>query len=199
MQKSDNPVIQEILDKLALLDYHKQIEPMKATLPGGNKLFMERINGSSKYLSHLRKMIYDVKFEKCYYYDGKIPENCFAIENVILRIEEQEGIGVQFSNGIPERFLKILNKPQPESQGIRIFLDDVLYASNVPFLKSDRVRDEILVMRHNGTMIYDVLKVVDPSGNVTKFYASPAVQKRMEIGRKVAHLQMMINPEAVYD
>ena len=199
MQKSDNPVIQEILNKLALLDYNKQIEPMKATLPGGKKLFMERINGSSKYLSHLRKRIYDVKFEKCYYHDGKIPENCFAINNEILRIEEQVGIGVQFSNGIPERFLEILNKLQPESQGIRIFLDDVLYMSNVPFLKSDRVRDEILYQRHNGTMIYDVLKVVDPSGNVTKFYASPAVQKRMERARSEARILKMINPEAVYD
>lgn len=198
MQKSDNPVIQEIMDKLALLDFHKQIEHLNATLPGGNKLFMERINGSSKYLSHLRKVIYDVRFENCYYHNGKVPENCFAIGNEILRIEDEACVGIVIPY-FPEKFLEILNRPQPASQGMRFYLDGVLYMKNVPFLKSDRIRDEILHHRHGGTLIYDILKVIDPSGNTTEFHASPTVAKRMSIAREAARQKMMINPEAVYD
>ena len=207
MQKSDNPVIQEIFDKLALLEFNKQIEPLKATLHGGNKLFIERINGSSKYLSHLRKVIYDVKFENCYYHDGKVPEGCFAIGNEILRIEEQTGVGIQFpEDSNPELFLEILNRPNPKPVGMRFFLDGTLYMQNVPFLRSNTIRDEILIARHKGTMIFDVLKVIDPSGNVTEFHASSAVQKRMGKVRETAHNQMIVNrvmmiapEEVVYD
>ena len=173
--KTDNPVVQEIKNKLLWLKENNKIEPVKATFPGGVNLYMERINGTSKYLSHLKKVIYDVRFENCYYHNNRIPKNCFAVENTILRIEESCNL-----ENMENKFLEILNRPNVEPVGIRFFLDGKLHLKDVPFLKSDRIRDNILQQRHDGTMIYDVLTIIDPSGNKTEFYASPAVAKRMK-------------------
>ena len=181
MIKSDNPVVQEITTKLIRLEYEQKIEPVKTTVHGGTKLFMERISGSSLYLSHLRKVIYDVKFENTYYHNNKVPENCFAVDNMILRIEDQACVGIQFPfDSDPEKFLEILSRPIPVSKGTRIYLDHVLYMDNVPFARADSIRNNLLQQRKEGTLVYQVLRIINQSGNVTEFHASPAVQKRMK-------------------
>ena len=178
--KNDNPAMREITAKIIRLEFEQKLEPVKATVHGNTKLFMERINGTSKYLSHLRKVIYDVKFENTYHYDGKVPVNCFAVDGMILRIEDQACVGVQFPDGDFEKFLEILNRPNPVPTGTRIYLDKILYMDNVPFLRADSIRNNLLQQRKDGLMCYQVLKIIDPSGNTTEFHASPAVQKRMK-------------------
>jgi hypothetical protein len=187
MQETNaNPLLDKIKDRLARFEFHKELEPVKTTLPGGTKLFMERIKGTTKYLSHLRKMIYDVVFVNTYYHNGKIPVNHLVVDNILLKIEAMADIYC------PEKFLEIMNNTVVCPRGCRFYLDDVLYMKDVPFLKADKIRDNLLQQRHDGTMIYDILKIIDPSGNTTEFHASPAVQNRMGRARGIAHLQMMI-------
>ncbi|HZK70624.1 MAG TPA: hypothetical protein VFD03_03760 [Clostridia bacterium] len=175
-----------IKDKLALLHKQEKLEPVTATLPNGTKLFMERIECTSHYLSHLRKVIYDVAFKNLYYHNLKVPEDCMAVGDTLLRVEEVASIE------FPQDFLAILNKPKGKCRGTKFYLDEFLYLDNVNFLRADSIRDNILLQRCNGTMIFDILKIVDPSGNTTEFIASPAVQKRMAEAKEVGRINMMI-------
>lgn len=174
---------EEILCRLARLT----IEPVKATLPDGSKLFMERINGSTKYLSHMRKVIYDVAFENTYYHNGIIPLGYFVIADMLLKIEESSDVTT------PERFIELLEKIPPKPHGMRFYLDDTLYLENVSFIKSDMIRDDILRARKDGSMLFDVLRIIDPSNNITEFHASPLVQLRMQTARELSRKQMMLN------
>ena len=187
MEQNDNPVVQEIKTKLLWLKEQKKLEPVKATLSGGCKLFMERIQCTTHYLSHARKVIYDVAFENMYYHNAKVPENCMAVGDMLLRVEESTSI--QF----PDEFLVILNKPKGKCRGMKFYLDEFLYLENVNFLRANSIRDNILQQRHDGTMVFDVLKIVDPSGNTTEFHASKAVQKRMAKYKEVVRMSKMIN------
>jgi len=177
MQETENPVIQEIKNIIIKLEFYNKLEAVRAIIPKGAKLFMERIHASSKYLSHLRKIIYDVEFENVYYHNGKVPENCFVIDNQILRIENQATIEQ------PDKFLEILNRIIPEPKGICFYLDDVLYLQNVQSSKSDGIRNLILNQRHDGLILFDVLKIIDSSGNVTEFHASSAVKLKMQVAK----------------
>jgi hypothetical protein len=187
MEQNNNPILQEIKNKLLWLKENNKLEPVKATLPDGSKLFMERIECTTHYLSHLRKIIYDVAFQNLYYHNSKVPQDCIAVGDMLLRVEETTSIE------FPEAFLAILNKPKGKCRGMRFYLDEVLYLENVNFLRADSIRDNILQQRCDGTMIFDVLKIVDPSGNTTEFHASPAVQKRMAEAKDAIRIQMMIN------
>jgi hypothetical protein len=193
MQKSDNPVIQGIYNKLAILESQKKLEPINAILSNGTRLAMERIDCTTHYLSSLRKVIYDVTFENLYCHNCKVPENCIAVGDFILRIEESAHIEQT------DAFLAILNKPRGKCRGTKFYLDDVLYLDNVNFLRSDSIRDNILLQRQQGTMVFDVLKILDPSGNTTEFLASKAVQKRMAEAKEAIRANMMINQDAVLD
>ena len=183
--ENDNPVLQEIKTKLLWLKENKKLEPVKATIHGGSKLFMERIEGTTHYLAHAKKLIFDLKFENLYFHNSKVPENCVAVD-MVLRIENSASID------LPEDFLAILNQPKAKSRGTKFYLDDILYLENVNFLRADSIRDNILQQRHDGTMVFDALKIVDRSGNTTEFLASSAVQKRMAEYKEVARIQMMI-------
>lgn len=187
MKTDENPVVQDIKYKLARLEFKLKIEPVSVRIHGGTKLFMERIIGTTKYLSHLRKVIYDIRFKKLYYHNNNIPQNFIAVNNWLLEIENQAHIEV------PEKFLEILDRPEPIPTDIQFYLDGILYLHNVPSLKADDIKNDLLKQRHNGTMIYDVLKMVDLTGNITEFHASVAVKNRMNVAKGIAHLQMMIN------
>ena len=174
---------EEILCRLARLT----IEPVKATLPDGSKLFMERINGSTKFLSHMRKVIYDVAFENTYYHSGKIPQGRFIIDNMIYKIEESS------DTSDPERFIQLLEKVMPKPHGMRFYLDETLYLENVSFMRSDIVRDDILKARKDGPMLFDVLRIIDPSNNITEFHASPSVQRRMKLAGENTKNEIIVN------
>jgi hypothetical protein len=176
----------EIKNKLIRLEYDKKLEPVNAILPNGQRLFMERIQCTTHYLSAMRKVIMDVTFENLYCHDCKVPENCIVVGDMLLRVEESTHIDD------PEKFMAILDKPKGKCRGTKFYLDDVLYLDNVNFMKADELRDDILHKRQAGTMIFNILKILDPSGNTTEFIASPAVQKRMDAARKLNKVEMMI-------
>jgi hypothetical protein len=186
MEQTENPVLQEIKNKLIRLEYDKKLEPVNAILPNGTRLFMERIQCTTHYLSAMRKVIMDVTFESLYFHSGKVPENCIVIGDTMLRVEESTHIDD------PERFLSILDRPKGKCRGTRFYLDEVLYLENVNFLRADAIRDNILLQRQQGTMVFDILKIVDPSGNTTEFIASPAIQKRMAEAKEVVRMSKMI-------
>jgi hypothetical protein len=147
------------------------VEPVNAIYPKDVKIFMERIVGTTKYLSNNRKILYDVSFIDLYEYNNKILEGCFAIDKYIYKIDAWASIN------FPEKFLRILDKKIPESKGICIYLDNKIYAENVPFLKCDDMRDDLLIQRNDGLMWFEVLKIVDKSGNKTLFYPSKQAKK----------------------
>jgi hypothetical protein len=187
MEQTENPVLQEIKNKLALLKEHKKLEPVTATLPDKTKLFMERIECTTHYLSHARKVIYDVAFKNMYYHNSKVPQDCIAVGDMLLRVEEST------STEFPDEFLAILNKPKGKCRGMKFYLDELLYLENVNFLRADSIRDNILQQRHDGTMVFDVLKIIDPSGNTTEFHASKVIQKQMAEYKDAIRAKMMLN------
>jgi hypothetical protein len=161
VSKEDNQLIDQIVKKL----HYCLLEPITAKLSGGSSLFMERIIGSTHYLSNNRKMIYDVCFADLYLHDGRIPQNHLAIENMLLKVEDW----CHIDNA--DKFLMILSKENESPKGMQFFIDDVLYISNVPFSKSESMRNELLRLRNDGIIDYfSVLKVKDPSGNITEFH-----------------------------
>ena len=192
MEQTENPLLGVIRHKLFQLEFNKKLEPVNAILPGGGRMFMERIQCTTHYLSAMRKVIMDVTFENLYFHDGKVPENCIVVGDTLLRVEESTHIDD------PEKFMAILDKPKGKCRGTKFYLDDVLFADNVNFMKADELRDDILHQRQAGTMIFDILKILDPSGNTTEFLASPAVQKRMHNARSLNRKQMMVN-KGMYD
>jgi hypothetical protein len=187
MEQTENPILGAIRTKLFWLKENKKLEPVNAILPGGGRMYMERIHGTTHYLSAMQKVIMDVTFENLYFHDGKVPENCIVVGDTLLRVEESTHIDD------PEKFMAILDKPKGKCRGTKFFLDDTLYAENVNFLKADEIRDDLLFKRQKGVMIFDILKILDPSGNTTEFLASPAVQRRMDEARVLAKQQMMIS------
>jgi hypothetical protein len=50
----------------------------------------------------------------------------------------------------------------------------------IPFNKSDKIRNHLLLQRNDGLMWFDILKVVDPSDNVTLFLPSKAAIRKHE-------------------
>jgi hypothetical protein len=161
-------ILQEIMDKLV----KTKLDPVSATMHGGYRLFMERINGTTKYLSNNKTMIYDVTFADTYKHTGKIPEDHFAVENYLLKVESWAHIDN------PEEFLRILNLEYPKVPGTRFYLDNILFMENVPFIKADLIRNELLNDRYAGIRTFRCLKIVDIGGNITEFFASKEVQRR---------------------
>ena len=184
--ENENPVLQEIKTKLLWLKENKKLQPVTAILHDGSRVEWERIEGTSHYLSHGRKQIWDVTFENLYCHNCKVPENCVAVADMVLRVEESTGIE------FPDAFLAILNRPKGKCRGTKFYLDEVLYLENVNFIRADSIRDNILLQRQQGTMVFDILKIVDPSGNTTEFIASMAVQKRMAEAKEVVRMSKMI-------
>jgi hypothetical protein len=157
------------------------LDPVSAIIHGGTKLFMERIIGTTHFLSNNRKIIYDVAFADVYIYDGKIPQNHFVVDHMLLKIEDWCHIDEE------EKFLNLLNKEIVPGQGMRFFIDDVLYCSNVPFMKAETLRNELLKARNIGDRVYfKVLKVIDPSGNVAEFITKLTPEK-IEKRRRAQH------------
>ena len=84
---------------------------------------------------------------------------------------------ILFGNGqinIPQEILDTL---QPKTKGTCFYLDNILYMDNVPFIHAEGIRDVLLRERTDGTLWFDILKIVDPSGNETKFYPSKRAQR----------------------
>lgn len=162
----------QIKHKFDLLEFNKKMDPIRATYPDGTKHYMERIIGSIKIVSNMRKVIHTVSFANTYYHDGKIPQDHIAVENMLLKID------LTVSMDEPERYLEILDLPNPVPVGTQFYLDGELYMANVSFLHSDEIRDELLHERAKGERWFEVLRIVDASGNVTEFYASPAVRAK---------------------
>jgi hypothetical protein len=169
---------EQIMLRITRLEIKKELEPVTAIHHGGQKQFMERIKGTTKYLSSARKIIYDVTFLTLYNHDLKIPEGCIALENMLLKIE-----GWAHIDHI-DSFLKILDRPPVAGVGTRIYLDHELFMDNVPFIKSDAIRDELLTQRNDGTRWFDVLRVIDPSGNETQFLPSRKAIRLHEASKK---------------
>lgn len=168
MEKDE--IVQTIMDKLVRI----KLDPVSATMHAGNRLFMERITGTTKYLSNNKAMIYDVTFADTWDHSGRIPEDHFVVDNYLLRVEGWSHIDN------PEKFLEILESTVPKTPGTCFYLDNVLFLDNVKFINADRIRNQLLRDRADGDMNFHVLKIVDVGGNVTEFYASPAVEAKME-------------------
>jgi len=152
----------QIKNRLMVLE----TEPVTAVHPRGMKQFMERVVGTTKYLSNMKKIIYDVSFLDLYNFDGKIIDGCFAIDGFLYKIDNWAHID------FPERFLEILDKESPKTKGVCFYLDNKLYLDNVPFIKCDPIRDDLLRQRTDGFMWFEVLKIVDTAGNSTSFFPS---------------------------
>lgn len=148
------------------------LEAVAGFFPDGTKIYMERIIGSCHYLSHRRKTIYDVAFDKLYYHNGAIPEGHVAIENILYKIEDQATVMEE------DKFIEILDRHTKRTSGTRFYLDKKLYMDNVPLMKSDGIRDALLQQRRDNILWFDVLRIIDLSGNVTEFYPSDAVKMR---------------------
>lgn len=146
-------------------------EPVTATHPKGIKQHMDWIVGTTKYLSNLKKIIYDVSFLRLYMHDNKIPEACLAIDNFLYKVDQWAHLD------FPERFKEILDKEGPKVHGARIYLDDILYADNIPFKHFENIRNYLLRERTDGAIWFDVMKCVDPAGNVSLFLPSKATIK----------------------
>jgi hypothetical protein len=162
-------ILQEIMNKLVEL----KLEPVSATMHAGNRLFMERIQGTTKYLSNNKTMIYDVDFADTYNHSGRIPKDHFVVGDYLLKVEKWAHIDN------PEEFLAILNLEIPKAPGTCFYLDGKLFLENVSFARMPLIRDQLLRDREDGDMIFHCLKIVDVGGNTTEFWASPAVKKRM--------------------
>jgi len=171
--EKNNLALKEIIKKLASYKY----DPVDAVIHGGNKFFMENIVGTTKYLSNAGKVIYDLMFADLYYHDKKVPLNHVAIGEYLYKIEACVNLDD------PEKFLGVLNFQLIYTQGTKFYLDNVLYAENMPFTREDKFRDLLLEQRWDGTLFYHCLKIVDPAGNTTEFWASPAVEKRMKLNK----------------
>ncbi len=179
MQKNEN-LAKEVQARLARLSTKglMGVEKGKPTLEAvtviqsdGSRLYMERIIGTTKYLAHNRKVIYDVSFLNLYNYNLRIPAGCIAIKDWLMKIDGYAHIEH------PSSFLKLLDKPAPKVRGTRFYLDNKLYAENVPFGKADAIRNDLLQQRNDGIMWFEVLTIIDPSGNETKFYPSKKALK----------------------
>jgi len=157
--KQMEDINKDISYKLALLE----LQPVDVILSDGTRLFMENVVGTTKFLGHLRKKLYDVTFESLYYHNKKIPKNHFALNNMILKIEAEA------ESSDPEKFLAILDKKVKTIRGSKIYLDDVLFKDSIPFMKTEKIRNKLLLSRNDGKIQFKVLKVIDPSGNTTEF------------------------------
>ncbi len=171
MTDTEEGLTTQIKNRLLVLEMRQELEPVTAVHPRGAKQFMERIVGTTKYLSNMKKIIYDVSFLDLYNFDGKIIEGCFAIDGFLYKIDAWAHIES------PERFLEILDKETTSARGICFYLDDILYMQNVLPKKYDAVRDDLLRQRNDGIMWFNCLKIVDTAGNQTLFYPSAKALK----------------------
>jgi hypothetical protein len=144
---------------------------------------MERIIGTTKYLTHTKKVIYDLVFLRLYNFDKRIPEGCIAVNDWLLKIDNWAHIDS------PARFLQVLKSPAAESVGTRFYLDDILYMDNVPFKLAEDIRNVLLTERNDGTVWFDVLKIIDPSGNETLFLPSKKAIKTRKLQQEMARLK----------
>jgi hypothetical protein len=158
---------------ISILAKHS-FEPMDAIMDTKNKMFMEWIVGTDRFVSNLRKVIYELSFADIYYHDKKIPCGHIAMGEYLYKIERSATLGE------PELFLEILTKIQSTTCGTRFYLDGILYKDNVPFTSADRLRNNLLQQRCDCTKIFQCLTIIDPSGNITQFLASSAVERRMK-------------------
>ena len=175
--------------------YHKSEEHPKATIESvdayfitGRKTYMERIIGTSKYLSNKRRIIFDVKFADLYYHtDKKIPDNHFVVGNHLYLIESVAYI----DEG--EKFLEILEKPMPKGSGTKIYLDGQLYMDEIKFMKVEAIRDQLLHERQDLIRWFDVMKIIDPSGNVTEFLPSEHLKIMHSVAEGLKKTKKVIN------
>lgn len=167
--------ITSVIERLAEV----KIRPVTVIHPDGVKQHMEWIIGTTKYLSNLKKIIYDTTFLQLYSGNpNKILEGCFVVDNYILKIEKWCHIDDY------DKFLKILENKEIKTRGTRLYLDNDLYMGNIPFKDQDKIRNHLLEQRRDGTMWFDVLKIIDPSDNVTYFYPSKTALKNRHVDEK---------------
>lgn len=161
------PQIDVINSRIAILENKKELEAVTVTFHGGAKQFMERIHGTTKYLAQARKVIYDFSFLNLYNYNPrKIPEGCVALCDWLLKIDGWAHIDH------PESFKKIMDDNKKLCRGTKIYLDAKLYMGNIPFMRADAIRDQLLWDRTDGIKWFNVLTITDPSGNKTQFLPS---------------------------
>lgn len=165
--------VNHIKDLLTHMAEHKKLDGVSVRLSGNTSMHMDRINDTTLYLSNNRRMIYDVSFVESYNHTGKIPANHLVVGNMLLVVDDWAHIDDT------DKFLSILNKKQVEMTGTKFYLDGVLYAFNVPFSQSESMRNDLIHKINDGEIKFHVLKIVDPSGNVTEFHASPLIEARM--------------------
>lgn len=172
---NEKDLIQQLKNRVnALYSKDKRVsklEPLTVIFHDGHKQFMERVVKTTHYLSNNRKVIYDLAFLNLYNHNLRIPEGCLAVGNWLLKIERCATLDN------PELFTEILDMPEFPTKGTCFYLDNLLYMDNIPFRHAEAIRDILLTQRNDGTLWFDVLKIVDPSGNKTLFYPSKRAQK----------------------
>jgi hypothetical protein len=159
----DKETVEKIAEKIKYMVFNKQLSPVSAVFADKTKLFMERINGTTLYLSNMRKILYDLSFADIYNFDGRIPKAHIVIDTTLYKIDDW----CHIENC--EKFLSLLDRDISTSHGTCIYLDDVLHASNISFLTLSEIRNDLLHSRNSGDMHFKCLKVVDASGHVTLF------------------------------
>jgi hypothetical protein len=171
VKRMNEEILAQLMEKLVGV----QTLPVTVIHTGGVKQHMDWIVGTTKYLSNLKKVIYDVSFLKLYSHNpDKILDGCFVRDNFLLKIDEWCHIDD------PEHFLRILERNGHKPRGQKIYLDNNLYMEGLPFNKSDKIRNHLLRQRSDGLMWFDILKIVDPSDNVTLFLPSKAAIRKHE-------------------
>jgi hypothetical protein len=159
-------------DFLKFIEKQSQIkaELAKATIQevvaydqNAQRLFMENILGTTKYLCHNRTTLYDCTFQRIYYYDKRVPSNCIVVNGMVLKIVTQ----ADFTE--PEVFLNLLNTKHEVGTGIRFYLDDVLYKTCVSMVSCDSLRDKLFLRRRQGKISFSNLKIYDAVNNCTEF------------------------------
>lgn len=165
-------LVNGIVNRLAVLN----TQPVIVIHPNGAKQHMDWIVGTTKYLSNMKKIIYDTTYLQPYNCNPKkIIDGCFAVDSHVVKIVEWCHIDDA------DHFIRILDTKVKEPKGTCFYLDGKLYMEDVPFIKADRIRNNLLTQRVDGTMWFDVLTVVDPVGNKTHFYPSKNVKLKHDL------------------
>lgn len=169
MDEKQIALTNELKTRLMVLE----TEAVTAKHPKGGKQHMDWIVGTTKYLSNLKKIIYDVSFLSLYTSDNRIPDGCFAVDQFVYKIDNWAYIDS------PERFKEVLEASVPPINGTAIYLDNVLYLKgHMSFAKFDAIRNEILRKRTDGEIWFECMKCIDPNKNETLFLPSRKAKRK---------------------
>jgi len=171
----------DVIDKVNYYGF----DIVEAIIPTGVHKLVHRLKNSTVIIAGVctqkEKMmtaideVMNVSFVDCYTHNGKIPEDCIVIDNMLLHIDQHVSV-TKYTGSITA--MKIIDEPLPKSRGTDLFIDGILYKKDVPLLKKDKIIKEILKMRASLKLWFNQLEVIDLSGNHTIYEASPACRNK---------------------